>query len=326
MTLSVIVPVYNVEKYLDDCLLSLSKQGFIKGEHEVIVVNDGSTDNSEAIIDKYCSGGGYFVKVNKENGGVSSARNLGLEVATGEYVAFVDSDDMIGDGWFTKLIDVAKDSQLDGLGYYSSESLDGLDCVSENLSEFICEYERQMVGPVWSMIFRRKIIEENRLRFDTSIKYYEDLLFFSQFVYLSKKLKFLEKKVYFYRVRGGSATRISNLGEKTYGSFSVGEEWRILNDINVAKKMKVLLERYNDTIFTGPKLSPLLCEYLWVQMRKKIKPSVTFGELKKIGVTLKDVSKEDFKGGLKAKFRYLVFRFALFYRLSCFICRIFKKA
>ena len=61
MKLSVIVPVYNVDKYLDDCLSSLSKQGFIKGEHEVIVVNDGSTDGSEAIIDKYCAGGGVLL-------------------------------------------------------------------------------------------------------------------------------------------------------------------------------------------------------------------------------------------------------------------------
>ena len=75
MKLSIIVPVYNVEKYLDECLMSLTKQNFIKGEHEIICVNDGSTDESEKILDKYCQNYDYFVKVNKEKGGVSTARN-----------------------------------------------------------------------------------------------------------------------------------------------------------------------------------------------------------------------------------------------------------
>ena len=85
MKLSVIVPVYNGEKYLEECLLSLTRQGFKVGEHQVIVVNDGSTDGTEKIIDKFCTEFGYFVKANKTNGGVSSARNLGLQVAK-EYI------------------------------------------------------------------------------------------------------------------------------------------------------------------------------------------------------------------------------------------------
>lgn len=83
MDLSVIVPVYNGEKYLRECLDSLTRQDFEKNLHEVLIVNDGSTDNTESIIDEYCAKFDYMRKLNKPNGGVSDARNAGIQAIRG---------------------------------------------------------------------------------------------------------------------------------------------------------------------------------------------------------------------------------------------------
>ena len=92
--LSIIVPVYNVEKYLARCIDSILAQTFT--DFELILVDDGSTDNSGEICDEYAGKDPRIIVIHKENGGVSSARNHGLDIARGEYITFVDSDDQIG--------------------------------------------------------------------------------------------------------------------------------------------------------------------------------------------------------------------------------------
>lgn len=106
MLLSIIVPVYNVEKFIDKCLYSLVNQTL--QDIEIIIVNDGSTDNSQNIIDEYVKNySNKLVSLNKENGGLSDARNFGLKHASGEYVGFVDSDDFIDFDMYEKLYDYA---------------------------------------------------------------------------------------------------------------------------------------------------------------------------------------------------------------------------
>ena len=93
MLLSIIVPIYNTEKYLEDCLQSILNQTF--SDYELILVNDGSTDSSPEICEQYAERDGRIRVIHKENGGVSSARNCGIEIAQGNYIWFVDSDDTI---------------------------------------------------------------------------------------------------------------------------------------------------------------------------------------------------------------------------------------
>ena len=122
---SVIVPVYNVEQYLSRCLTSLINQTL--EDIEIIVVNDGSTDGSERIIKEYKRNNSKIIAVNKENGGLSSARNFGLYYATGEYVAFLDSDDYVDRNIYKKMYEKAKATNSDYVespilsGKYSSE-------------------------------------------------------------------------------------------------------------------------------------------------------------------------------------------------------------
>ena len=108
---SVIVPVYNVEKYLERCLLSLVNQSL--QDIEIIVVNDGSPDNSQTIIDKFASEYKNVKSYIKENGGLSDARNYGTKKAVGEYIAFVDSDDYVSEQMYEQMYQKAKEGDFD---------------------------------------------------------------------------------------------------------------------------------------------------------------------------------------------------------------------
>lgn len=107
--ISVIVPVYNTEKYLSKCLDSILNQTL--KDIEVIVVNDGSKDNSQTIINQYKNNDSRIISILKDNGGLSDARNVGIEKALGKYIAFVDSDDYIAAEMFKKMIDLAEEHQ-----------------------------------------------------------------------------------------------------------------------------------------------------------------------------------------------------------------------
>ena len=109
--LSVLVPIYNVEKYLDECLASLTKQTL--KDIEIICINDGSTDNSPKILQKYAKKYPNFVVINKQNSGYGDSMNKGLEKATGEYIGIVESDDFIESDAFKKLYELAHETKAD---------------------------------------------------------------------------------------------------------------------------------------------------------------------------------------------------------------------
>ena len=111
---SIIVPVYNVEEYLEECLESIQKQTYT--DIEVILVNDGSTDGSKEICESYCQMDSRFKLINQENKGQSAARNNGVSVSTGEYITFVDSDDVIS----SKYVEI--------LNRYMTEEIDLVEC------------------------------------------------------------------------------------------------------------------------------------------------------------------------------------------------------
>ena len=124
--LSIIIPVYNAEEYLDRCLTSILEQEFVS--YEVILIDDGSTDSSPLICDRYSATDSRFRTIHKKNGGVSSARNAGMALAQGEYVMFVDSDDRISPDALTVMSDAARqdpDFVLGGVDIYQDDILYG---------------------------------------------------------------------------------------------------------------------------------------------------------------------------------------------------------
>lgn len=181
--ISVIVPVYNSETTLARCVDSLLSQTF--KEFEVLLVDDGSEDSSPEICEKYALKDARVKAWHKSNGGVSSARNFGLDRASGKYVCFADSDDYVTDIWldnFARIVHKYPGSLIiqnvmikePSKEYLRYENLNGI-CRIEQI------WELGNWGYSWNKIFRKDIIDEHGLRFDESLKVYEDELFVAEY-------------------------------------------------------------------------------------------------------------------------------------------------
>ena len=211
--LSIIVPVYGVEKYIDKCLNSLVKQSL--KEIEIIVVNDGTKDNSQKIIDKYVKK--YPDKIKsyiKENGGQGSARNYGLEKANGEYIGYVDSDDFVEKDMYKKLYNKAKENNYDIVvcGNYNVSE----DYQNKNIDTFINNYNTDLENiffgkmAVWNKIYKRDILIKNKLEFKEKV-WYEDLAFTLKAIMDSNTFAFIDEPLYDYLIREGSTMNNSNV-------------------------------------------------------------------------------------------------------------------
>jgi glycosyltransferase involved in cell wall biosynthesis len=185
MRYSVIIPVYNAERTLRRCLDSLVRQQF--SDYELLIINDGSTDGSDAICREYVNTYSCVRYFAKENGGVSSARNLGLEQAEGEYILFVDSDDYVSQDYFALLSHTLESNAVDLLmfgyrnfGGVSTEWDTGVFCeetesgVAKRISFAMRQY---LFSSLWSKAFKRQIIERNNIRFSNDLAIGEDQAF-----------------------------------------------------------------------------------------------------------------------------------------------------
>lgn len=220
MKLSYIVPVYNVEAYLDKCLQSLYNQSLELVDFEVVIINDGSSDNSLKIIEKYRSLYQNITLIDQENQGLSVARNNGIGQAKGDYILCVDSDDFLIQDSISNLLQKAIDLDLDVLRgeyrycddagnflllddtkrhryQYSYKIIDG-DLL------FQCIYCKEFYIPL--LLIRRSLLLENRLYFREHV-YFEDIEFAFKLSLLSKRVMYVPIVFYIYRLRDGSITR-----------------------------------------------------------------------------------------------------------------------
>lgn len=207
---SIIVPVYNVEKYLEKCLDSLVNQTM--KDIEIIVVNDGSPDNSQKIIDKYIKKYPKLIKgYVKENGGLSDARNYGIEIAKGEYIGFVDSDDYVEPTMFEKLYKKAKENDFDiavcdvnlvgnSEAYISSEV--SSDIYQKN------DVKKQMINiyPVaWNKIYKKTLFNKKTM-FKKGV-WYEDVEFLYRLFPYIKSIGVIKEALINYVDREGAITK-----------------------------------------------------------------------------------------------------------------------
>ena len=240
IVLSVIVPIYNVEPWLEECLERLERQTL--QNFEVILVNDGSTDGSKQIAEKFVDRNDNFILINRKNGGLSVARNTGLEKASGEYVYFLDSDDYLLDTALEVLYKKAKSENLDVLkfaaytfsepsreltwssvgGYKYKGSYPGVYRGIDLLQMFIDNDDTYY--PSCCLIFtKRSVIEKNGLRFYQGIVH-EDNLFHFQLMALSERTAILNEPFYCRRYRQGSITKTYDWLNKTRSMcISAGE-------------------------------------------------------------------------------------------------------
>lgn len=241
--ISVIIPVYNTEKYLRECLESVIAQTL--KEIEIICVNDGSSDNSLQILEQYAKMDERILVLSKENGGVSSARNCGMEKATGKYLMFLDSDD-----WYTEteslqvLYEYAEKEQLDELFFGTKVFFENEEVKKNNLffekyytrkeiyngviekgQDLFVDFQknRNFKPNVCLQIFKREFLEKNNLRFQEKILH-EDEVFSLQCITLADRASYLDLSYYGRRVRENSIMTNQKKDKSIYSHYRVIKE------------------------------------------------------------------------------------------------------
>ena len=204
--ISIIVPVYNTSQYLERCIRSIIIQSL--KEIEIICVNDGSTDSSLEILKKMAQEDERIVIINKENEGVSKARNDALKLATGKYCLGIDSDDWIEQGYLKDIYEIAEKEEADlviadyyyDLGnrkvYYHSDITKGIEISSLDCLKNI--FLRNGSPAIWNKLLKREVVVKNNISFPKGITIGEDLLFISKYIYFSKKIVKLNKAYLHY--------------------------------------------------------------------------------------------------------------------------------
>lgn len=212
--ISIIVPVYNAEKYIRSCIESILAQTFT--DFELILVDDGSPDNCPAICDEYAEKDSRIKVIHQENGGVSSARNVGLNTATGQYIMFCDSDDYVFGDWvadmyfgisrYPEALLVANVEYGVDRNVCAADAPIAVDVEFKQCSYYTL-YKTGLSAYVVNKIFKRDIIMNNNIRFDESVGFSEDVQFTCEYLRHCKEIRLLDKKLYYYRDNPNGAMR-----------------------------------------------------------------------------------------------------------------------
>ncbi len=216
-TISIIVPIYKVEKYVEDCVRHLTAQTC--RDVEILLVDDGSPDNSGAICDRLAATDSRIRVLHKPNGGVSSARNLGLEQASGDYVVFCDADDYPAPDWCEKLLAGMElpnaDLAVCEVHLFTDEGVIGTISFPKDTENGVLPksaiwplYTARLSNGPWNKMYRKRILDENGLRFDTTLKHGEDFYFILKYIDLMPGgIAPVKHPLYYYRQdNAGSAT------------------------------------------------------------------------------------------------------------------------
>jgi glycosyltransferase involved in cell wall biosynthesis len=292
MFLSIIIPVYNVEKYVRQCLDSVVTQSF--KDVEIIVVNDGSTDKSGEICEEYAAVDPRIRVIHQQNVGMSVARNAGLDVATGDYIWFIDSDDWIVPNAFELLVQHLKNTNVEALSFSYILFFSENETFSEpqNIQEISVtdgnSFIRQSAfffTAVWSFVYKREFFNEHSLRFKKGLIHEDDYFNLECFGKL-KRIQKIPVALLYYRRRKDSVTgsvNPENLENRISGYIELIALCQRITDIDsdyIQNKIKaykrVILSVLETYILTD---LPWKQKYLFVKsIRKTIKVSVEKGD------------------------------------------------
>ncbi|WP_419872069.1 glycosyltransferase [Candidatus Pristimantibacillus sp. PTI5] len=209
INVSVVLPMYNVEKYLLSCLDSILNQSF--KNFEVILVNDGSPDKCGEIADEYAKKDTRIKVIHKKNGGISSARNAGIDASTGEYIVFIDSDDKISEEYLLQLYATALNDNCDAVvcGYQKvpvnqhvipsfklKTIMNGKDFVLSSTNV----HSNNDLCFTWRYLFNLNLIKQKQIRFNEKVSVGEDVIFNLEFLLESERVCAISKCLYYYTV------------------------------------------------------------------------------------------------------------------------------
>lgn len=210
MLVSIIIPVYNAQNYIKQCIESLINQTY--QDIEIILVNDGSNDRSLDICEEYKSKDIRIKLINKQNEGVSRTRNKGIEIATGEYITFLDADDSINFNYIEELV---KNIEDDCLVRFNNKNIKE-DIIPKD------EYIKQIAtgniqGVCWGYLFKKNLLDN--VKFDINTSYMEDTIFIINCLLKIRKVKVARKAFYNYNQNEGSLTQNINNIEKRINGY-----------------------------------------------------------------------------------------------------------
>ncbi|MDR0646255.1 MAG: glycosyltransferase [Elusimicrobiota bacterium] len=250
--ISIIIPVYNVEKYLSRCLDSVINQTY--KNLEIICINDGSHDNSKTILEEYQKRDPRIKIIRQENKGVSSARNTGLNICKGDYIGFVDSDDHTALDFYDKLLTAALNTSSDmvignkehigfpGAKIYPS-SRKG---IAVGLLEKLQKTDKEAV--VCDTLFHRTLIKDNKINFNQHISYGEDQLFGIIALYYANKIAYVKEAYYYYVKNNLSAchNQDKELFNKEHSLLAIKAVIDFIYSKTEDKKIRKQIWRYMD--------------------------------------------------------------------------------
>lgn len=250
---SIIIPAYNVQDYIGTCLESLVRQTM--SDLELLIINDGSTDNTREVIESYREKYPDMIRAfHVENGGAAEARNIGLNEATGEYIGFVDSDDYVREDTYELLYNTAKekDAEIVCSGYcrvgvhsirrmpFGNSKIKAEEVFDKNVFEEPLLFDE--VPYLWNKIFRRDIIQDNNLRFHGDLRIYEDLVFTYEAFRFAKRISRVNEHLYHYVV-----SRDTSLTYRfTEKRFDIIHAANLLNDFY--KQQGVMTEQVREAL------------------------------------------------------------------------------
>ena len=295
MKLSVIIPVCNVEQYIGPCLESIYRQGLSDKDFEVIVVNDGSTDNSMKVVERIQERHKNISQINPvqttptppnsggetAHVGPSVCRNTGMEMAKGEYVLFVDSDDLLMDNGLSVLLQKAMETEADMVvadfmrmkdeeitSVYEARLTDGQVVDKSGLDYYVEDYDPGVGSFIWRILYKRTFLNENHIRLFPGV-YYEDIPFLQECYLKAKRVIGIHLLYYIYRIRQRSCTYTFAMKNALDYNTAIANSWRLTEMDNLPERV-VAQQKKNIYLFFNYAVDCIIGVFRDPSERKKI--------------------------------------------------------
>jgi len=243
--LSIIVPAYNAEKYIENCVESLIQDTSF--QYEIIIIDDGSTDNTSTIIRRLLNEYPNIKYIKKENGGVSTARNFGLENANGEHILFVDADDSLKPGTLQRIYNDYLDTPFDLIAYTFTEIIDetcrnplffkdSFQITNGDMTTILKKVAYNPEGRYFShpyvRLFSKKIIDDYRIRFRSNVRLHEDQIFNLEYISRIKTFRYINEPIYIRPMHSDSAMGSRNIQKVHYCRQTIDELYKTIDILN----------------------------------------------------------------------------------------------
>jgi glycosyltransferase involved in cell wall biosynthesis len=308
MKLSIIIPVCNVEQYIGPCLESIFRQGLSDADFEVIVVNDGSTDQSMKVVEDIRTHHHNIQIVQQDHVGPSVARNVGMDMAKGEYMLFVDSDDLLMDNGLSVLLQKATDTRVDMVvadfkrlnddeitSVYDAQLIDARIVDKTGQDYYVEDYDPGVGSFIWRILYKRAFLDENHIRLFPGV-YYEDIPFLQECYLKARRVVGVHLLYYIYRIRQRSCTYSFTMKNAMDYNTAIAHSWQ-LTEMDGLPERVVRKQRQNIYLFFKYAIDCIIGVFRDSSERKKI-----------VDDLIRKVPDLRFTGGVGASLASVMFR------------------